>query len=87
MRICLPKKAGAGAGVVAVTLATMMSYEVRALMAALVIFSVAFAAFATAFLILVLVQEAVLWGMSELKGILIRWVRIKDGRSPILPRV
>jgi len=56
-------------------------------MAALVIFSVAFAAFATAFLILVLVQEAVLWGMSELKGILIRWVRIKDGRSPILPRV
>jgi len=55
-------------------------------MAALMIFSVAFAAFATAFLILALIQEALLWGMSELKEILIRLVRVRDGRSPILPR-
>lgn len=68
------------------TLATMISYEVRALIAALMIFSVAFAAFATAYLILVLIHEALLWGLSELKGIVIRLVRVKHGRSPILPR-
>jgi len=86
MPICLPKKAKAGAVIATLTFATMISYEVRALMAALMIFSVAFAAFATAFLILALIQEALLWGMSELKEILIRLVRVRDGRSPILPR-
>jgi hypothetical protein len=86
VRISLPKKATAGAGIVAVTLATMISYGVQELIAALMIFSVAFAAFATAYLILALIQEAVLWGMSKLKGIVIRLVRVKDGRSPILPR-
>lgn len=71
---------------VAVILAAMISYQVRALIAALMIFSVAFAAFATAFLILTLIQGIVLGGMSALKGIVIRLVRVKSGCSPILPR-
>lgn len=86
MRICLSRKATAGASIVAVTLATMISYEVRALMAALMIFSVAFVAFATAYLILAMIQEAILWGLSELAGVVVRLVRVKDGRGTILPR-
>jgi hypothetical protein len=86
MRICLSRKATTGVGIVAVTLATITSYEVRALLAALMIFSVAFAAFATAYLVLALIQEVVLWGMSELAGIVNRMVRVREGRSPVLPR-
>lgn len=67
-------------------LATMISYEVRALLAALMFFSVAFVAVATAYLFLALIQEAVLWSMSELSGIVRRRVRVRYRRSPILPR-
>jgi len=78
MRIFLPQKTRGAVIIVASTLATMVSYEVRALMAALMIFSVAFVGFGTAFLILALVLRGI--------RILIRVLRVGDGRSPILRR-
>jgi len=81
MKIRFPKTMKAGAIIVAITMAAVVSYEVRALLAALLIFTVVFVAGATAWLILLLIQDAALWCLSLPARAL---GRVRGGRGLIL---
>ena len=68
MKRCLSKFVKASAVGIGLTLATMAFYQVRELAAALIIFSVVFGTVGTAFLLLILIQEAALQGVAWLEG-------------------
>lgn len=68
-------------GVIGVILAVTISYQVRELAAALLIFSLAFVAVGTTLLLLILVQEAALRGTAGIETCMAR-VRLRRSIRP-----
>jgi hypothetical protein len=58
----------------AIALAATYFYAIRDLLAALLIFSVLFAVVGTALLILILLQEAALWGVTQVES---HWTNVR----------
>ena len=55
----------AAVGVIGLTAATTISYQIREIAAALLIFSLVFGTAGATLLLLILIQEVALWGVAE----------------------
>jgi hypothetical protein len=62
----------AAVGVIGLTVAMTISYQIREIAAALLIFSLAFGAVGATLLLLILIQEVALWGVAGVGALVSR---------------